>query len=273
MIPKVIHYCWFGGNPLPKLAERCIKSWKKYLPDYEIKEWNETNFDVNCCDYVSEAYNSKKWAFVSDYARFWILYNYGGIYFDTDVEVIKNMSNIIAAGAFMGCEMVGSSTIEFDLGINPGLGLGVDPGNELFKEILDLYDGLHFKSGVAHIPTVVDYTTHILKKHGWVGDNEVSKIGGIIIYPPEYFCPYNLSTGKINITDRTVSIHHYAATWFTWLDKVILTIERCDKKKNPIKHKIRRTLSFPFRVINKIKKIGLYEQIYFIKSKLNKIKF
>lgn len=103
-IPKVIHYCWFGGNPLPSLAEKCIASWRKYLPDYEIKRWDESNFDVNIIPYTKQAYEAKKYAFVSDYARFWILYNYGGLYFDTDVEVIRSMDDIIAAGPFMGCE-------------------------------------------------------------------------------------------------------------------------------------------------------------------------
>lgn len=104
MIPKIIHYCWFGRNPLPELAQKCIASWKKYLPDYEIKEWNEDNFDVNIIPYTAEAYAQKKYAFVSDYARFWILHKYGGIYFDTDVEVIRPIDDIIARGNFMGFE-------------------------------------------------------------------------------------------------------------------------------------------------------------------------
>lgn len=104
MIPKIIHYCWFGRGPLPELAQKCIASWKKYLPDYEIKEWNEDNFDVNIIPYTAEAYAEKKYAFVSDYARFWVLYKYGGIYFDTDVEVIRPLDDIIAKGNFMGCE-------------------------------------------------------------------------------------------------------------------------------------------------------------------------
>ena len=98
-IPKIIHYCWFGGNPLPELAQKCIESWKKYCPDYEIKRWDETNFDLDCCDYVREAYQEKKWAFVSDYARFKILYEYGGVYFDTDVELIKPIDDIVEKGA------------------------------------------------------------------------------------------------------------------------------------------------------------------------------
>ena len=104
MIPKVIHYCWFGRNPLPPFAVKCIESWKKFLPGYEIKEWNEDNFDVNIIPYTQEAYEARKYAFVSDYARFYILYHHGGIYFDTDVEVIKSIDDIIERGAFMGCE-------------------------------------------------------------------------------------------------------------------------------------------------------------------------
>lgn len=259
-ISRTIHYCWFGGNPLPELAKKCIASWKKYLPEYEIKEWNEKNFDLNCCDYVKEAYKAKKWAFVSDYARFWILYNYGGLYFDTDVEIIKDISNIIAHGAFMGCETVDKCA--------PGLGLGVNPGLGLFKEILDFYNNLHFTTEIGHIPTVVDYTTTILMKHGWCGTNEISEVEGITIYPPEYFCPYNFATGEMIITEHTVSIHHYAATWFSWLDKAIIGIERCNKEKHPIGYKIRRALSFPLRVINKIKKIGFRKTLQVVQKKI-----
>ena len=141
---KIIHYCWFGHNPLPKLALRCIESWKKYLPDYEIKEWNEDNFDVNIVPYTQEAYAAKKYAFVSDYARFWILYNYGGLYFDTDVEVIRPLDDIITRGPFMGFENeIIINNVPF-LTVAPGLGLGVDSGSNLYKEVLDLYSSLHF---------------------------------------------------------------------------------------------------------------------------------
>lgn len=130
MIPKIIHYCWFGRNPLPELAQKCIASWKKYLPDYEIKEWNEDNFDVNIIPYTAEAYAQKKYAFVSDYARFWILHKYGGIYFDTDVEVIRPIDDIIARGNFMGFE-TDPNPAKGDASegsVAPGLGLGVAPG-------------------------------------------------------------------------------------------------------------------------------------------------
>lgn len=215
MIPKVIHYCWFGKNPLPPLAIKCIESWKKYLPDYEIKEWNEDNFDVNIIPYTKEAYEVKKYAFVSDYARFWILYKYGGLYFDTDVEVIKPMDDIIARGAFMGCEK--EADYRESVAVAPGLGLGVIPGLALYKEMLDLYESLHFvkPSGGLNLKTVVTYTTEILCNHGLRNINEVQKCAGVWIYPKEYFCPINYDTKKKEITQNTRSIHHYAESWKT----------------------------------------------------------
>lgn len=228
MIPKVIHYCWFGGNPLPNSAQKCIASWRKYLPDYEIKEWNESNFDVNIIPYTAEAYKAKKYAFVSDYARFWILYKYGGLYFDTDVEVIKNMDDIIAKGPFMGCENEAKAgATPAQLGVAPGLGLGVNPGLGLYGEILNWYNTHHFITWTGVIEkNVVDITTEILNKNGIeILDDGVLKSSGILIYPKEYFCPKDYITGEMNITDKTKSIHHYSATWVsnkrTFVDKVI----------------------------------------------------
>lgn len=211
MIPKIIHYCWFGGNPLPELAVKCIASWKKFFPEYEIKEWNENNFDLNCCDYIREAYVAKKWAFVSDYARFWILYRYGGLYFDTDVEVIKDMTDIINVGAFMGCEV----TDKGSLGVNPGLGLGVASGLEIYKEILDKYEQSHFlnSDGSYNYETVVDRVTSVLKDHGFKCNKSIQKVAGITIYTPEYFCPMDYTTGKLNTTEKSHSIHWYDASW------------------------------------------------------------
>ena len=188
MIPKKIHYCWFGGNSLPELATKCIDSWKKFCPDYEIIEWNESNFDINCCDYVREAYQAKKWAFVSDYARFKILYENGGLYFDTDVEMIKSLDDIISNGGFMGRES------DADVSVAPGLGLAVSPGLELYREILDFYHKQHFinKDGNLNLNTVVDYTTEILLKYGLKNTEEIQQIAGINIYPKEYFCPISL---------------------------------------------------------------------------------
>lgn len=221
-IPKVIHYCWFGGNPLPPLAEKCIASWKKFLPDYEIKRWDESNFDVNMIPYTKEAYEAKKYAFVSDFARFWILYNYGGVYFDTDVEVIKPFDDILAQGPFMGCE---NNVIEGQdpskLNVAPGLGLAVEAKNNTYKELIDLYKTLHFKNpdGSNNLTTIVDYTTGYFCNRGLRNTNEIQNIEGINIYPREYFCPRDSETHKLKITDKTHSIHHYQASWVTGYPK------------------------------------------------------
>ena len=220
MIPKVIHYCWFGRNPLPPLAVKCIESWRKYLPDYEIREWNEDNFDVNAIPYTREAYEAKKYAFVSDYARFKILYEHGGLYFDTDVEVIRPLDDIIARGPFMGCECdatgatAGAVAPGLGLGVNPGLGLGVNPGLGLYRELLDLYATLHFRNadGSLNFKTVVQYTTELLCEHGLQNTPDIQEIAGVWIYPKEYFNPIE-HVNNIKITSNTVSIHHYAGTW------------------------------------------------------------
>lgn len=216
MIPKVIHYCWFGGNPLPKSAQKCIASWKKYLPDYEIKEWNESNFDVNIIPYTAEAYKAKKFAFVSDYARFWILYKYGGLYFDTDVEVIKNMDDIIAKGPFMGCENEAKAdATPAQLSVAPGLGLGVNPGLDLYGEILEDYKTSHFitASGELDFKTIVDRTTEVLCKYGLQNTSKIQEVAGVLIYPKEYFCPKDYISGKLNVTCNSYCIHWYGASW------------------------------------------------------------
>lgn len=215
-IPKIIHYCWFGRNPLPESAQKCIASWQKFFPDYEIKEWNESNFDVNVIAYTAEAYEAKKYAFVSDYARFWILYNYGGLYFDTDVEVIQSMDDIIARGPFMGCEKPFREGATSNLlGVAPGLGLGVNPGLGLLREILDEYGHYHFKraDGTLNLTTIVDYTTGVLCKHGLQMSPDIQEVAGVFIYPADYFSPKNVDTRQLTITDNTRSIHHYDASW------------------------------------------------------------
>ena len=255
MIPKIIHYCWFGGNPLPESAIKCIESWKKFFPDYEIKEWNESNFDINAIKYTSEAYKAKKFAFVSDYARFWILYKYGGLYFDTDVEVIKNMDDIIAKGPFMGCEKGASDTSVasvapgLGLGVNPGLGLGVNPGLGLYKEMLDLYATLSFfnNNGSYNQKTIVQYTTEVLCGHGLKATNDIQQCTGVWIYPVDYFCPLDYATGVLNITDNSRTIHWYSATWISKSQKIYKRIE------NVIGEKIAHKLSYFLKKIHLFK--------------------
>lgn len=213
MIPQIIHYCWFGHNPLPESAKKCIASWHKFFPDYEIKEWNEDNFDVNIIPYTAEAYSAKKYAFVSDYARFWILYHYGGVYFDTDVEVIKSMDDIIERGAFMGIEVDAKGR---NLpAINPGLGLGAIQGLALYKEILNYYLPIHFikEDGSFNQVTVVTHITKVLSGHGLKPSNDLQLVAGVWIYPRDFFNPLNDLTGKLEQTANTRSIHWYTRTW------------------------------------------------------------
>lgn len=215
MIPKKIHYCWFGGSPLPQLAKKCIKSWKKYFPDYEIIEWNESNFNIDACLYTQEAYKAKKYAFVSDYARFWILYNYGGIYFDTDVEVIKPMENIINQGPFMGCEIKGAD--ERWPRVACGLGIAVYSHHPIYKEILDHYEQSKFilDNGELNYLTVVSRVTEVLKRHKLQPTDKLQVCDDITIYPPDFFCPKSFETREINITKNTVAIHHFDASWMS----------------------------------------------------------
>ena len=222
MIPKVIHYCWFGRNPLPPLAQECIASWKKYLPDYEIREWNEDNFDVNAIPYTAEAYQQKKYAFVSDYARFCILHQYGGLYFDTDVEIIRPLDDIIEKGNFIGFEAdpdgkntPGYYAPRFCYAVAPGLGMGIEKGHSLMKQMRVLYGGLVFDGGQMSpwLKTVVAYMTEALVQEGLQNIKGIQQVGDILVYPQEYFAPINVITGRLHITENTRTIHHYTGSW------------------------------------------------------------
>lgn len=221
MIPKIIHYCWFGGNPLPRSAIKFIESWRRFFPDYEIKEWNEDNYDVNSIPYTRQAYEAKKYAFVSDYARFKILYEHGGLYFDTDVEVIRSMDDIVANGPFMGFEMDYNDE-NHGIAVAPGLGLGAYTGMDIYRIILDKYSKLSFfePDGKLNTTTVVTYTTNILLQNGLENTSKIQNIGGIYIYPKEYFAPKDYTTGKLTITQNTRTIHHYDSSWHTPYEKI-----------------------------------------------------
>lgn len=219
MIPKKIHYCWFGRGEKPQLAHKCIESWKKFLPDYEIIEWNEDNFDVNEIPYTAQAYAAKKYAFVSDYARFKILYEHGGLYFDTDVEVIRNLDDIIAAGPFMGCERAAKAGANpMELGVAPGLGLGANPSLGIYAELIDAYKNRNF--GIIG-ETVVSITTELLCSHGLTNTPEIQHIASVTIYPVEYFCPKSVETGKVHISKNTYCIHHYSGSWLSTYDRFV----------------------------------------------------
>lgn len=209
-IPRTIHYCWFGGRPLPTSALRCIDSWKHNFPGYEIRRWDESNFDIDAIVYTREAASAGKWAFVSDYARFLILYRHGGIYFDTDVEVIRPMDHILAAGAFMGFEKSHSG-----IGVASGLGIAAPAGHPFYKKILDHYSSIPYlgADGKPLPGTVVAHVTHLFLEAGLVPEDRLQCIKGITVYPNEYFNPLDDATGRLRITPRTCSIHHYDKTW------------------------------------------------------------
>ncbi len=205
-----IHYCWFGGNPLPGSARRCIESWRRHFPGWEIKEWNESNYDLNAILYTRQAASRGKWAFVSDYARFDILYREGGVYFATDVEVIAPFDDIMARGAFMGWEQS-----PVGVGVNSGLGIGAPAGLPLYREILDRYASMPYLGTDGHpLPgTVVRHVTDLLLGHGLRLEDTMQTVAGVTIYPHDYFNPFDDATGRLTLTDNTRSIHRYDKTW------------------------------------------------------------
>lgn len=212
-IPKVIHYCWFGNNELPLDVKGCINSWKKYCPDYKIIRWDESNFDVKMFKYTQQAYSEKKWAFVSDVARLYIIYKNGGVYLDTDVELIKPLDDLLDNECFMGFEQGNS--------VATGLGFGAKPNNEIIYKNLQLYINLSFYNvdGSLNLKPCPEYTTELLIKYGLKPNGKTQKFNNIKVYSVDYFCPRLLTNGGANTNSFTYSIHHYAGSWISVYDK------------------------------------------------------
>ena len=208
-ISKVIHYCWFGRNPLPESVQMCIASWKKYCPDYEIIQWNEDNFDFSVCPYAAEAYKIKKWSFVSDYVRFKVIYDFGGVYLDTDVELIKSIDPLLEYPAFLG--------FESDYTVASGLGFGAVKGHPFIAENIKAIMSMPlYVNGEINPIIAPKITTNILKEHGLVSDcTKMQTVADVVILPKEYLCPKDFETEKTKITRNTYSIHHYDASWFS----------------------------------------------------------
>lgn len=257
MIPKVIHYCWFGGSPIPDEYKKYLESWNKYCPDYEIKRWDETNFDLHSCDFIKEAYEAKKWAFVSDYARLKIIYEEGGIYLDTDVELLSNLDPFLDDKCFLAEETSGY--------VNTGLGFGAEKGNPVIRKMLDEYHG-HFllEDGTYDMLPCPRKNTQPLLKMGYkYSGRDIWKNEFVTVYPPRYLCPMDYETGKTIVTEDTISIHHYAAAWHNWAENKILQISRyCKNKYGSEKGKrIARIIDFPFRIINKVLHLSFIEKL------------
>lgn len=216
MIPKKIHYCWFGRGEKPKLAKKCIESWKKFCPDYEIVEWNEDNFDINQNEYTKYCYDNKKFAFLSDYARLMVVYKEGGIYFDTDVEVIKSFDALLNNKAFVGFE-----TDEY---VNTGVSFGAEKNNPVIEQMLREYDKLSDgKSGTIGCPIL---NTEALKKLGLKLNGQTQSLKDVTVYSAEYFNPYDAPTGRLSKSENTYSIHWYAASWMSKRKKFRSVIAR-----------------------------------------------
>lgn len=219
-IPKVIHYCWFGKGNMPPLAEKCLKSWKKYCPEYEIICHNEDNFDITANRYAREAYEAKKWAFVSDYARLKVLYDEGGIYLDTDVELIKPLDELIKENGYMGFD-------DHEL-VSTGLGFACEKGNELVGAFLKDYDNIPFllPDGAYDLTPCPKRNTKVLERLGMDLKNKNQIFMGIRMLPEDYLCPVKYYTGKKVITKNTFSIHHFCASWTSPTAKRTLFIKR-----------------------------------------------
>lgn len=207
-IPKIINYCWFGKNKKNKLIIKCIKSWKKYCPDYEIVEWNEENFDINCNKYVKEAYENKKWAFVSDYARLYAVYIRGGFYLDTDVELLKTLDGLRKYEHVFA--------FENDENINTGIGFGAIKGSKIIKKLLDSYSNITFikDNGKMDLTPCTHRNTQTFNElYENIADYKNEIIDNSIFLDKEYFCPFNATTGTLKKTNNTYGIHWYNASW------------------------------------------------------------
>lgn len=208
IIPKTIHYCWFGKGEKPKLAQKCIASWKKYCPDYEIMEWNEDNFDIRSHPYAAFCYQQKKWAFLSDYVRLVVIEEHGGIYFDTDVELLRSPDFLLNHAAFYG--------FENSENIATGLGFGAQAHHPTIQAMLEQYHQLRPDAqGVYPIIVCPQLNTRALLSFGLRLDGQRQTVGGAEIYPVEYFNPYESSTGRLNKTANTVSVHWYSMSWLS----------------------------------------------------------
>lgn len=207
MIPKKIHYCWFGRGPKSELAKKCIESWKKFLPDYEVKEWNEDNFDLNLYPYAKEALENRKFAFVTDVVRLYALYTEGGVYMDTDVEVLKSYDPFLSHTAFSG--------FENNNYVPTGM-MASEKGGVWVKELLDQYNDRRFVNpdGTFDITTNTVVITNYMVDKGLKLNNTFQDIPGLCtMYPSEYFCPKDHTTGQVRCTDNSVCIHHFAGSW------------------------------------------------------------
>lgn len=242
---KVLHYCWFGKKPLPQSAQKCMESWQKFCPDFVVKRWDETNFDIDSVPFVKEAYAAEKWAFVSDYVRTYALYEEGGLYVDTDVEFVKKIDDLL------NCSFIGFETPEI---VNPGLILyAKQPRQLFFEKILSHYQSLHYNDDMKSELTSPILYTKFLEEYDLKKDNSLQHLEEITVYPMEYFQPlgdkrYGI---KKQFTENTRAIHHYDASWLNKTEKDLFSLKM---KYGNLGGKVLFVLCHPVAAIKKLKR-------------------
>ena len=206
-IPKIIHCFWFSKEPKPELQQKCLNSWKKYCPDYQIMEWNTDNYDIYKNKFVAQAYEKRKWAFMSDYARLDVLYEYGGIYLDLDVEMIKNYDQLLKQEVFVGFDCA--------YNIELGSGIGARKGHPLIKMLLDSYEDADFinEDGTINDTPQPARLAPIFEAYGLVRDGSMQKINNVVFFPTDYFSPLDFCFYYLQKTENTFSIHHFDDAW------------------------------------------------------------
>ena len=271
MIPKIIHYCWFGDCEIPDHDRKCIESWKRFCPDYEIIRWAAHNYHVPKIRYMHEAYEAKKWGFVPDYARLDIVYEHGGVYLDTDVELIRNIDDLLENKAFMGFEQDG-------LFVSPGLGFGAEKHMPLLRETMDsIYSSRVFKLGPNEYDTTPSPIMNVefLERKGLKKNNQFQIIDGMTIYPSEYFCPIDYATGIMTVTEATFSIHHYHASWLEPEERIIVrnTQRLVLKYGNRVGNNLAAIASKPYRLKMHLRTKGVGGTAKFAAQKMKKCLF
>lgn len=212
MIPRIIHYCWFGGNPIPRDLQRYMKSWEKQCPNYEIRRWDESSFDVNAHPFTKAAYQAKAWAFVSDYARLKIVYEQGGIYLDTDVELLKSLDELLTNESFFGIQQVESICAS-------GLGFGAERENPIVLKMLQTYDTVEFDPNQLEQLACPKMNMRALEIDDFKGIKDPVALDGITLYPPRFFDPISPGNSQNLLCKDTISIHHYTAAWGSAADR------------------------------------------------------
>lgn len=250
MIPKIIHYCWFGNNPLPDHDRKCIESWEKNCPDYEIICWNESNYDIHKCKYMTDAYNKNKLGFVPDYARLDIIYTYGGIYLDTDVIVEKSFDDLLSNEGFAG--------FESEQYVNLGQGFGAEKGNEIIKELRDSYNKMSFinENGEINLTASPILNSKKLCELGFIMNGVEQCVSGFKIYPKDFFCPLDYSTGILLKSSNTYSIHTFNGSWLSPETKKAKKVSQfCNRHFGPLADPIFKVYKYVLHPSNLIKKL------------------